>query len=58
MTSKLIKNTSKHNKGENINNDLKDIHVKGGGIHVVILTGLYMLNREQLFFEIVMHLEK
>jgi hypothetical protein len=38
MTFRLIKNTSKHNKGEGINNDWKMCHVEGGGTLAFILT--------------------
>jgi hypothetical protein len=37
MTFILIKNTSRHNRGKDINNNLKNGHVKGGSICVVIL---------------------
>jgi hypothetical protein len=57
MTFRFI-NTSKHNKGEDINNDLKYVPFKGGGTRAFILTWTCYYNIKDLFFEIVMLLEK
>jgi hypothetical protein len=57
MTFKLIKNTKKHNKGKDINNDLKDLSCQRKTTHVVILTIVYLLTKA-IFFEIVMLHEK
>lgn len=43
MTFGLIKNINKHNKGHDINIDLRDVPCQKKNIHVIILTTICLL---------------